>query len=110
MGQLGPLRPQDIPRSAVDFHISNIMEELLDKRHIADVVLRCCSLRAMRDEFRAAIWLFSSSINSRAWLQVRHAIAPFIIQNCRCADVAAPEYQIASSVAPLSCFAQQKHM
>ena len=66
--QLGCMEPGDIPLSAVDFHVSNIIEEVLNNREVLTAALSVGRdpLQAMRD----AIWIFSSSTNSRAWLQV----------------------------------------
>ena len=66
--QLRGMEPGDIPLSAVDFHISNILENLLNNRDIITAALAAGRdpLQIMRD----AIWLFSSSINARTWVQV----------------------------------------
>ncbi|KAK9915160.1 hypothetical protein WJX75_005443 [Coccomyxa subellipsoidea] len=65
--QLRGMEPGDIPLSAVDFHISNILENLLNNRDIITAALAAGRdpLQIMRD----AIWLFSSSINARTWVQ-----------------------------------------
>ncbi|EIE19351.1 hypothetical protein COCSUDRAFT_58644 [Coccomyxa subellipsoidea C-169] len=65
--QLGCMEPGDIPLSAVDFHVSNIIEEVLNNREVLTAALAVGRdpLQAMRD----TIWIFSSSTNSRAWLQ-----------------------------------------
>ena len=71
----GPLRPEDIPASAADFHISNIIEELLARPAIREAAARVAAAtgRDAADCLRTAMWLHSSSVNLRCPLQVgRH--------------------------------------
>ncbi len=68
MKQLGSLRPEDIPLSAVDFHISDIVYHLLDKPEITTAALEAA--REPLELMRHAIWAHSSSINRRSWLLV----------------------------------------
>ncbi|KAL0055001.1 hypothetical protein WJX82_005601 [Trebouxia sp. C0006] len=60
-----PLRRGDIPLSAVDFHISSIVEELV---HVPSILAAAQSLKAdtdMNDSLRRAMWLFRSGVNSK---------------------------------------------
>ncbi|KAA6419829.1 MAG: hypothetical protein FRX49_10192 [Trebouxia sp. A1-2] len=60
-----PLRRGDVPLSAVDFHISSIVEELM---HIPSILAAAQSLEAqtdMHDSLRRAMWLFRSGLNSK---------------------------------------------
>ncbi|BDA43711.1 hypothetical protein COCOBI_04-7260 [Coccomyxa sp. Obi] len=66
MKPLGSLRPEDIPLSAVDFHISDIVYHLLDKPEITTAALDVA--RDPTELMRQAIWQHSSSINRRSWL------------------------------------------
>ena len=60
-----PLRRGDIPLSAVDFHISSIVEELMQ---VPSILAAAQSLEAqtdMNDSLRRAMWLFHSGLNSK---------------------------------------------
>ncbi|KAL0035771.1 hypothetical protein WJX77_002248 [Trebouxia sp. C0004] len=60
-----PLRRGDIPLSAVDFHISSIVEELMQ---VPSILAAAKSLEAqtdMNDSLRRAMWLFRSGLNSK---------------------------------------------
>lgn len=60
-----PLRRGDIPLSAVDFHISSIVEELMQ---VPSILAAAQSLEAqtdMNDSLRHAMWLFRSGLNSK---------------------------------------------
>lgn len=44
VGSIGPLTPADIPLSAIDFHVSSIVEELLNDAEVAaKATVRSCT-------------------------------------------------------------------
>lgn len=74
-----PLKHGDIPLSAVDFHISSIVEELMQKPAVsaaAQVTVAQHGQRDANDLLRRAMWLFRSSLNTKKELgkkeQVKH--------------------------------------
>ena len=63
-----PLKQGDIPLSAVDFHISSIVEELMQKPAVAAAVQSVVSKHGQadaHDTLRRAMWLFRSSWNTK---------------------------------------------
>ena len=63
-----PLKRGDIPLSAIDFHISSIVEELLQKPAIsaaAHAVAARSGHSDPNDCLRRAMWLFRSSLSSK---------------------------------------------
>lgn len=66
-----PLRRGDIPLSAVDFHISSIVEELMQ---VPTILAAAGSAAAQtgnsdsNDSLRRAMWLFRSGLNSKKQL------------------------------------------
>ncbi len=60
-----PLRRGDIPLSAVDFHISSIVEELMQVPSILAAPQSLELQTDMHDSLRRAMWLFRSGVNSK---------------------------------------------
>ena len=63
-----PLRPIDIPLSSVDFHISSIVDELLQSSQIQEAAEALIKGQQQQDEQRLlqrAMWLFRSGLNSK---------------------------------------------
>ena len=63
-----PLKTGDIPLSAVDFHVSSIVEELMQKPAVsaaAQSVVAQHGQRDANDSLRRAMWLFRSSLNTK---------------------------------------------
>lgn len=61
-----PVRYSDIPLSAVDFHISSIVEELLQRPQILEAAETLCCNCKDRDAaavLKRAMWLFRSGLN-----------------------------------------------
>ena len=72
-----PLKRGDIPLSAIDFHISSIVEELMQNSAIANVVQAVAAKKSQHDPhdcLRRAMWLFWSSINSKMQLHTEGKI------------------------------------
>lgn len=68
----GLLQPEDIPTAAVDFHICNIVEELLQRPPVAAAAAEAAAAMG-RDAagcLKKAMWLHRSSLNWRRPLQV----------------------------------------
>lgn len=68
---LMPLKHGDIPLSAVDFHISSIVEELMQKPAVAAAAQSVVSQHGQadaHDALRRAMWLFRSSLNTKTQL------------------------------------------
>ena len=66
-----PLRPIDIPLSSVDFHISSIVEELLQRSQIRQAAQALVEGQRQRDEqgwLQRAMWLFRSGMNNKELL------------------------------------------
>ena len=71
-GTLGRLKPDDIPSAAVDFHISNIIEDLLSSPNVL-AAANTAAAKTGRDTaglLKSAMWHFSGSCNHRSQLQV----------------------------------------
>ena len=63
-----PLENGDIPLSAVDFHISSVVEELMQKPSVSAAAHRVAPLQGQHDAndfLRRAMWLFRSSLNTK---------------------------------------------
>lgn len=63
-----PLKHGDVPLSAVDFHISSIVEELMQKPAVSAAAQRVVGQHGQRDAhdpLRRAMWLFRSSVNTK---------------------------------------------
>lgn len=62
-----PLKNGDIPLSAVDFHISSIVEELMQKPAVS-AAAQMVAQHDQRDanySLQRAMWLFRSSLNTK---------------------------------------------
>lgn len=65
---LVPMKRGDIPLSAIDFHISSIIEELMQKPTVsaaAQAVAAQCAGIDPHDALKRAMWLFRSSSNTK---------------------------------------------
>lgn len=63
-----PLKNGDIPLSAVDFHVSSIVEELMQKPAVSAAAQRVIAQHGQHDAndpLRRAMWLFRSSLNTK---------------------------------------------
>ena len=63
-----PLRNGDIPLSAVDYHVSSIVEELMQKPAVSVAAQRVATQHGQRDandSLRRAMWLFRSSLTTK---------------------------------------------
>ncbi len=71
-GTLGRLKPDDVPAAAVDFHISNIVEDLLGKPHVLAAATQAAAKLGTEPAaaLKSAMWHFSGSCNHRSMLQV----------------------------------------
>lgn len=73
---IGPLRLADVPLSAIDYHVSDVVPKLLSLPgvHATAVKLRNSSggpsppPTGCEDALKSAMWLFRSSLNGRKWL------------------------------------------
>ncbi|CAL5221155.1 g3294 [Coccomyxa viridis] len=70
-GTLGRLKPDDVPAAAVDFHISNIVEDLLGKPHVLAAATQAAAKLGTEPAaaLKSAMWHFSGSCNHRSMLQ-----------------------------------------
>ena len=62
------LKRGDIPLSAIDFHVSSIVEELMQKPAISAAAQAVAAQRNgvdPHDALRRAMWLFRSSLNTK---------------------------------------------
>ena len=62
------LKNGDIPLSAVDFHVSSIVEELMQKPSVSAAAQRVVAQHGQHDahvSLRRAMWLFRSSLNTK---------------------------------------------
>ena len=68
-----PLARGDIPLSAVDFHISSIVEELMQKPSIsaAAQAIAAPGGQNVSDLLRRAMWLFRSGLNHKQELMAQ---------------------------------------
>ncbi|KAF5838004.1 hypothetical protein DUNSADRAFT_3597 [Dunaliella salina] len=76
VARVGALRRSDVPLAAIDFHVSDIVEHLLEVPHVAEAANSiCCASWGIEGDtvaqMRNAMWLFRSSVNHRAWLPLR---------------------------------------
>lgn len=72
---MGALQLADVPLAAMDFHVSDILPHLLALPQVGEAVAavtRRCWGREAEAEWclRTAMWLFSSGVNVRQWLQL----------------------------------------
>ena len=60
------LREEDIPLSGIDFHCSNILQQVLEDNNVYSALIeRCRDKDAMSNYLQRAVWKYRSSINSR---------------------------------------------
>lgn len=76
VAHVGALRRSDVPLAAIDFHVSDIVEHLLEVPHVAAAAHSiCCASWGIEGDanaqMRNAMWLFRSSVNHRAWLPLQ---------------------------------------
>ena len=70
---VGPLQHSDVPPAAVDFHVSSIVQALLQQPAIAEAATRAAAAGAASNSESAlqrAMWRFRSSTNRKQRLQV----------------------------------------
>lgn len=76
---VGPLRRSDIPLSAVDYHVSDILQHLMDLPHVqqlasgdggglSDDVMEMVAGEGLDKAIASAMWLHRSGLNRRVWL------------------------------------------
>ena len=73
-----PLRYGDIPLSAVDFHISSIIEELLQRPQILEAAegLAVSQAQDAAGLLKRAMWLFRSGLNNKKLVSVSGCVQP----------------------------------
>ncbi|GIL55544.1 hypothetical protein Vafri_11102 [Volvox africanus] len=75
---VGPMRRSDVPLSAVDFHISDIVTRLMERSEVVALAPGGSAEHAgtpedTEDALKSAMWLFRSSKNSKVWV---HRLSP----------------------------------
>ena len=98
-----PLRYGDIPLSAVDFHISSIIEELLQKPQVlsAAETLAVSQAQDAAGLLKRAMWLFRSGLNNKKLVSVsccpqqssdKSTLQPLWVASQGCADAWSADY------------------
>ncbi|GIL85302.1 hypothetical protein Vretifemale_13904 [Volvox reticuliferus] len=70
---VGPMRRSDVPLSAVDFHISDIVTRLMERSEVVALAPGASGEHAAtpedaEDALKSAMWLFRSSKNPKVWV------------------------------------------
>ncbi|GLI60475.1 hypothetical protein VaNZ11_002634 [Volvox africanus] len=75
---VGPMRRSDVPLSAVDFHVSDIVTRLMERSEVMALAPGGSAEHAgtpedAEDALKSAMWLFRSSNNPKVWV---HRLSP----------------------------------
>jgi hypothetical protein len=79
---IGPLRLGDVPLSSIDFHVSNVIDKMMEDQRViskAREITRGCWGEEGDAEacLRSAMWLFRSSLNVRRWVSHERSVGTF---------------------------------